>query len=536
MRYLNAILKQFVPDLEVLVESSDEDILKQLLKRGIEKTDILKALERHYGFECVDVENTFINQDILGEFNISVLKRQSILPLKRENRVYQFAMSDPLKQQLKEHIAALCLQKGFEARFFFAFSSEIQAKYIDLENNPRQKPQQEEIGEFDAVAWVDQAIKKGATLQASDIHIEPQEQGCQVRYRVDGILAVKDIFDFSQEKTQSIISRIKIISGMDIAEKRKPHDGRIDRIMHQGKRFDLRVSTVPTIHGEKAVLRIFNQDDDILSFTELGFTCYEEKQIQKLLNSPYGIIYLAGATGSGKTTTLYTMINSIKSDEVNISTIEDPVERTIKGVNQIQINSQLGNQCATNLRALLRQDPDVIVVGEVRDKETAELCIRASLTGHLVLSTVHANNAIDTVSRMHNMGIEPYMLSAGTLGLVSQRLIRVLCPSCKIKTKLASHERAWVKYIAKKYQEEESDSFYEPAGCQECNNIGYKGRTSVVEIVTLDEELKDMIANRKTSREIYKKAQLKGYIPIERGSYRKAVQGITSVVEAMRAM
>lgn len=542
MKYLEPVLKILLKDpvqvKKLLVLESDEEILKHLLRIGKTKEEVVSILEKYYGINYVDLESVSIDPAILKDFKVNSLKLQGILPYKFENSTYYFAISDLGAQELRDNIKYICEKNGFSARFSFAFSSEIKKKFEELENRSlSDNIKVQESSEKSVIEWVNRVIEKGISLDASDIHFEPRENYFQVRYRVDGILSVKDEFNLDENFVSGIITRIKIVSGMDIAEKRKPQDGRIDNFEFNNKKYDIRVSSAATVYGEKLVMRIFNKSDRIMSFSELGISPEGEKKIRDMIFSRQGIVYLAGATGSGKTTTLYTMIETINDDKLNIYTIEDPIERTLKNVNQIQIDSQAGITYASTLRALLRQDPDVIVVGEIRDVETAELAIRASLTGHLVLTTIHANNAIETISRLYNMGIEPYLISTSALGFISQKLVRKLCPHCKEKAEPTTAEKIWLEAIREKYGlKDTAGEFYRAKGCPYCNNIGYKGRTALIEIVTMSDDLRNLIAKKDYISNIYKKALEEGFVPIEVNGYQKALEGITSIEEIMRIL
>lgn len=550
MKYLQHILKTIAPDPLVLSRAQsirdEQKLLDYLKSTGISKNKITEQLEKYYGFSYLDLEQTSLDADVLKEFALKQLYPQKVLPIKfnAKNQTYLFAIADFSSAQIKDIITYHCQQKGAKAEFSFAFLHEIEKKFSEAEEllkNEEKRKQEKTLsvaGENSVIEWVEKIFSQGVSLGASDIHIEPQEKNLQVRYRIDGILAVKETFEFNADYMKSIVIRIKVIAGMDITENRKPQDGRVSGFLYNNYQYDLRVSSVATVFGEKIVLRIFNKADYVPTFAELGFAKDSEDKINKMLLSSYGIIYLAGATGSGKTTTLYSMIQAINSEEINICTIEDPVEKNIKNVNQIQINSQVSDMYPATLKALLRQDPDVIVVGEVRDHETAEMCIRASLTGHLVMSTIHANNALDTISRLYNMNIESYLISAGILGIISQRLTRVLCPSCKTLALPSAQEAAWLKYIREHYGEDvnENIEYAIASGCTECSNIGYRGRTVISEVIIVDDALKEMIANKESVKAISEKAKEAGFIPLEVGAYRKVLEGTTSIKEAIRIL
>lgn len=518
---------------------TDEELAVYLEERGIEKKKLIKAVEAYYGISYIELENVRVNPDVLSIFDLKSLKNLGMLPyaLDKDAKTVYFAVSDLGDTGLRDTVAALCAEKGFNVRFSFAFSGAIEKKFKELLEN-RSQNSAPVIIEGGAAEWVEEVIRRGISMRASDIHIEPLERGIQVRFRIDGVLASKNIYpELTDSFVQSIIARVKIQAGMDIAEKRKPQDGRMDNFELGEIKYDLRISTVPTINGEKIVMRIFEKNTRIQNFNELGFSTDDERKIRKMLNSPHGIIYLAGATGSGKTTTLYAMIDSINSDEINIYSLEDPVEKTIPGVNQVQINPQAGVTYPSMLRALLRQDPDVIVVGEVRDAETAELSVRSSLTGHLVLATIHANTALDTVNRLFNMGIEPYLLAATAQGFISQRLIRKLCPFCREKTPLSAAEKEWIKEIEAKFNVSFAGTdFYSACGCPKCGNVGYTGRTAVAEIIPVDDEILRSLISERDTEALYAELLKRGFKPLELAACLKAAEGVTSVGEVLRVL
>lgn len=327
------------------------------------------------------------------------------------------------------------------------------------------------------------------------------------------------------------------MSQMDVSQSRKSQDGRIDNYEYNGELYDIRVSSVNTIYGEKFVMRLIKKSSETVSFENLGFTEENQEKVKRMLKNQNGIIYLAGATGSGKSTTLYTMIDEIEDETVNIYTIENPVEKSIDNVNQIQIDEAAGTDYPTILSALLRQDPNVIVVGEIRDTETAELSIRASLTGHLVMATIHANNAVDSISRLIDMGVESYLIGASSVGMLSQRLVRKLCEHCKVKRDtLYPHETLWIENVRKDFdyevEKELGHYIYGPGGCEHCNN-GYKGRLATVEALEVDETLRSMISNKEHSDKINQYLKTINYKNLKYDGITKALNGITSIEELM---
>lgn len=386
--------------------------------------------------------------------------------------------------------------------------------------------------------WINYIINQGILLNASDIHIEEFENYVQVRYRIDGILSKKMIFNLNKNEIASIIVKIKILGDMDISEKRKPQDGRINNYNFKNENYDLRLSSICTIYGEKIVMRIIPKNLKISSFKDLGFNDNNDENIRKMLKNKSGIIYLSGATGSGKTTTLYSMIDYINDDSLNIYTIENPVEKTIKNINQIQINSLAGIDYSSTLKALLRQDPDVIVVGEIRDSETAKLSIRAALTGHLVITTIHSNNAIDSIGRLIDMNIESYLLSATSIGFISQKLVRTLCPYCKRKiSKLKPYESLWLQKIIKEnnIDIQQTITLYEPVGCEKCFN-GYKGRIAISEILECNENLQKIICNTNDLNSIKQIALQNNFKSLEIDAINKIFKGITSIEEVIKQL
>lgn len=358
----------------------------------------------------------------------------------------------------------------------------------------------EKASEVPVIRWVNSTIQKAIYKNATDIHIEPFEQSVIIRFRIDGILFVEEIL--LKNLLQPIISRIKIMAKLDIAEQRLPQDGKI-RIKSSDKEFDIRVSTLPTIYGERVVLRLLDKNQQFLSFTELGFLEKDIETIDKILSLKNGLIFVTGPTGSGKTTTLYSFLMKLNDKKRNILTIEDPVEYQLTGINQMNIKPEIDLTFARGLRHILRQDPDIIMIGEVRDYETAEISVRSSLTGHLVFSTLHTNDAISAITRLIDMGIPPYLVASSVRAIIAQRLIRKLCPFCKIKR----------------------GTEYSAAGCEKCNNTGYKGRFAVYEILFIDVETANLIHydyNEYKIREYCKNSNFKsmyldGLLKIERG-------------------
>ncbi len=379
-----------------------------------------------------------------------------------------------------------------------------------------------EAGQAPVVRLVDVMLKKALDDRASDIHIEPFHEKMNVRYRVDG--ALYELPPPPKELHSAVVSRIKILSKLDIAEKRIPQDGSFS-ISYKGRRVDVRVSTIPIVSGEKVVMRILDKRMDLLNLKALGFEPEQQQLFENALVRPYGLIFITGPTGSGKSTTLYAGLNRIHSSDINIVTIEDPVEYQITGVNQVQVKPDIGLTFASGLRAFLRQDPDVILVGETRDLETAEICIRAALTGHLVLSTLHTNDAATAVTRLIDIGIQPYLVS-GSLALVAaQRLVRVLCPDCKEPYKPSDKERSEYGIHA--------DTIYKAKGCSKCRQIGYWGRAAIYEVILIDEDFRRLIVKDANLDEIRSLQKEKKYETLFQNGMKKVERGLTTIDEIL---
>lgn len=382
----------------------------------------------------------------------------------------------------------------------------------------------EEIDNSPIVLLVKQIIEGGVRQRASDIHIEALENSVRVRYRIDG--ALKQVMSYDLSILAGITARIKIIGGMDIAEKRKPQDGRIT-IMVDRREFDVRVSILPTVFGEKTVMRLTSKDGLTKPKSALGFDAEQEKVFDNILSNPHGIILVTGPTGSGKSTTLYTSLSELNTEDVNIITVEDPVEANINGINQVQVNNKADMTFAAALRSILRQDPDIIMIGEIRDGETAGIAVQAAITGHLVVSTLHTNSAASTITRLIDMGIESYIAGDAVVGVIAQRLVRRLCTTCKQPRLVEDEERAQLGVGA----DEEDVIIYEPQGCPLCNDTGYSGRIGVYEMMPVSRALQAVIASGATADVIEKQALKEGMLTLKMGAAKHVLDGITSIAE-----
>jgi general secretion pathway protein E len=371
-----------------------------------------------------------------------------------------------------------------------------------------------------------QAVKE----RASDIHIEPYERELDVRLRIDGML--HRVLTPPKIIQDALISRIKIMSNLDIAEKRLPQDGRI-RLLLGGRDIDIRVSVIPTSHGERAVLRLLDRKQGLLGLWEVGFSKEDEKRLEEYLKRPDGIILVTGPTGSGKTTTLYAALNRIHTEEKNIITVEDPIEYQLKGIGQMQVNPKIGLKFASGLRSIVRQDPDVIMVGEIRDLETAEIAMQASLTGHLVLSTLHTNDAPSALVRLIDMGIEPFLVASSLASILAQRLVRTICPHCKKSHKPSDVEKSYVQNSMRTVQEA-SFVLYRGEGCEKCNGRGYFGRTGIFELLVIDNEIRPMITDKIDAQGIKNVAVSRGMKTLRKDGIEKVINGVTTLEEVLR--
>ncbi len=381
------------------------------------------------------------------------------------------------------------------------------------------------------IRLVNDILFRALQLRASDIHVHPYETKIQIRYRVDGILY--DTLSLNRNVLPLIISRIKVMAGMDIAERRLPQDGRCSVRLGQ-REIDLRVSTVPTSYGERSVLRLLDKSTGIFSLDQLGLWQDDLKKFDTLLNRSHGVIFVTGPTGSGKSTTLYACLNRINSAEKNIITIEDPIEYQLEGISQIQVASKKGMTFATSLRHVLRQDPDVIMVGEVRDAETARMAIQSSLTGHLVFSTLHTNDSAGAVTRLLDLGVEPYLVSSSLIAVMAQRLVRKVCPDCKKPYEPAPHELRELGIASVSGKEQGNSRFFLGTGCDKCFQTGYRGRTGVYELMLINDEIQELVYNRESAGTIKKAALNAGLQTLRMDGARKVLAGITTAAEVLR--
>ncbi len=398
---------------------------------------------------------------------------------------------------------------------------------LDLQDVAKELAEPEDLLESDddapIIRLINALITEAIKENASDIHVEPFETRLSIRFRIDGVL--RDMIEPPRQIAGLLVSRIKVMAKLDIAEKRLPQDGRI-ALRIAGRPVDIRVSTLPSGHGERVVMRLLDKQAGRLDLDHLGMDGDDEKRLRKMIRKPHGIILVTGPTGSGKTTTLYGVLSALNDSKRNILTVEDPIEYDLDGIGQTPVNNKVNMTFAKGLRAILRQDPDVVMVGEIRDGETAQIAVQASLTGHLVLSTLHTNSAVGAITRLQDMGVEPFLLSSTLLGVISQRLVRNLCPDCKEPHELTAAER-------EKYGLSEEDTVFKPVGCSSCLNLGFKGRSGIYELIEIDSKLTTMIHDQKSQQkiELYCRTQSPGIID---DGLQKVKQGITSLDEVFR--
>ncbi len=522
-----------------------------LVAEGIvSEYDLAKALAQQFEVKFVDAKSIRPTPEALEQIPYKVAKEHKILPLSLQNGVLQLLVFDPLNTLNIGHVRSY-LKYDFEilvspeTHLVQAIDQAYSAGNVQIEsmvqNIIKKRPiltkerlqgegaehSQKEPGSVEAV--INKLIEQALTMRSSDIHVEPDEDVLRIRERIDGILQERG--QFPLDIHPAIVSRLKILANLDIAEKRKSQDGQF-RHQFGSKVVDFRVSTLPTVKGEKVVLRILDKSNLKVNLDALDFTSLMAKNVRKILGQPYGIFLVTGPTGSGKTTTVYSMLNFLNTIDRNIITVEDPVEYRFRLINQVQVNPKIDFTFASALRTILRQDPDVIMIGEIRDRETAEIAVRAALTGHLVISTLHTNDAISSVTRLIDMGIEPFLVSSSLQGVLAQRLVRRLCPDCK-ETHIASQEERQ-SLIGQEQIVDFEGKYYTPKGCEKCFQTGFVGRSAIFELFTPNSEIRAAIAQNKNSDELHPLARKSGYSTMYEDGIRKVRSGVTTLEEVLR--
>lgn len=516
-----------------------------LVDLGFISNDMLiTVLTTQLGIDYIELKGAKIEEKVIHMVPENMVTKYQAIPIEIDSdnpNILKVAMADPMDIMAMDDIGLVTnlqvepmlaseegIRNAIDKYYGSAQAMEAAEAYRQEQQNVLgggdEEEGNEEIDNSPIVLLVKQIIEGGVRQRASDIHIEALENSVRVRYRIDG--ALKQVMSYDLSILAGITARIKIIGGMDIAEKRKPQDGRIT-IMVDRREFDVRVSILPTVFGEKTVMRLTSKDGLTKPKSALGFDAEQEKVFDNILSNPHGIILVTGPTGSGKSTTLYTSLSELNTEDVNIITVEDPVEANINGINQVQVNNKADMTFAAALRSILRQDPDIIMIGEIRDGETAGIAVQAAITGHLVVSTLHTNSAASTITRLIDMGIESYIAGDAVVGVIAQRLVRRLCTTCKQPRLVEDDERVQLGVPA----DEEDVIIYEPQGCPLCNDTGYSGRIGVYEMMPVSRELQAVIASGATADVIEKQALKEGMLTLKMGAAKHVLDGITSIAE-----
>lgn len=548
---------------DVLVNSgiiSDKDLERGLIKQTgtgrklgevlvdegfATEENIAWALSDQLHYDMVELQDVEIAEDIRSLVPVAVLKKYKVLPLgySQDNMMLRVAMADPTDITALDDINIITNMQvepvvATPGSVMLAIDRYYGQAEVNsaLEEYTRKKESQrieqediysEDVNNSPIVQLIRSMIEQAVRQRASDIHIEPMERQVRIRYRIDGALYEKA--SYSIRLLPAMVARVKIIGGMDISEKRKPQDGRITQIVDR-REYDIRASALPTIFGEKIVMRLASKNAFAREKGQLGLSPSDLRKFEHILHSPHGLILVTGPTGSGKSTTLYTALSGLNKEDVNIITVEDPVEANVDGVNQVQVNQKAELTFASALRSILRQDPDIIMIGEIRDKETASIAVQASITGHLVLSTLHTNSAAGSITRLVDMGIEPYLIADAAVGVIAQRLVRRLCPDCK-KARKAGRDDLRLLMRAP----DEDIILYEPCGCPRCEGTGFRGRIGVYEIMEVTQQLKAIINKGGSAEEIKRKALEEGMSTLRMSAAEYVLDGTTSISEMMRA-
>ncbi|ADC48642.1 Type II secretory pathway, ATPase PulE/Tfp pilus assembly pathway, ATPase PilB [Alkalihalophilus pseudofirmus OF4] len=506
----------------------------------ISEAQLIEALEVQLGIKHVSLFRYPIDTSLMKMVPKEFAMRNQLIPLKKEGNMMYVAMVDPMDYYA---IDDLRMSTGFQIEAAIATKDEVEQAIErhyqlddaflqaeldekDLEALANANPADADEEDAPVIKLVNQILQAGLVQKASDIHIDPMEKKIVIRYRVDGVLKTERVYP--KRIQNSLVARLKIMANLNITEVRLPQDGRIKTSI-QMTPIDLRISTLPTVYGEKVVIRILDLGSTLNKLSQLGFNKINHQRFLKMIEQPSGLILITGPTGSGKSSTLYAALNHVHSEQVNIITIEDPVEYQIEGINQVQVNAQVGLTFAAGLRSVLRQDPNIVMVGEIRDTETAEIAIRASLTGHLVLSTLHTNSAIATIPRLIDMGIEPYLVVSSLSGIVAQRLVRKICPMCAEEFEPTEMERNLFEKRGIKPSKVKRGS-----GCPSCNATGYKGRLAIQEVLMVTDDIRQMMMNNKSMSTIRDYAMKQGMIFLIDDGLLKVKQGLTTIEEVLR--
>jgi len=515
-----------------------------LIEGGIlTEDDLLAVIEIQQGIPRIYLEYLTIEEEVVKAVPQSIAYKYNLIPISIEQDRINVVMSDPMNIFALDDVRIVT---GLEVSPLIATSEEIKtalSKYYAADNVNKAADElskerlsemkdiedslsDEEVRNAPVVKLIDSIIDNAVKARASDIHVEPFQNHVKVRYRIDGELV--EVLKSPVETLGALTTRIKILANLNIAERRVPQDGRILTVT-DGKAVDLRVSVLPTVHGEKVVIRILKRDSFLVGKEQLGMCSSDLQRLEKIISSPYGIMLVTGPTGSGKSTTLYTVLSDLNKPDKNIVTVEDPVEYMMEGINQVNVNVKAGLTFAGGLRSILRQDPDIVMIGEIRDNETAEIAVRAAITGHLVLSTIHTNDAASTMTRLVDMGIEPYLIATSVVGVVAQRLVRRICPQCA------------EEYYATDYEKKilginpfEDVKIKRGTGCQHCNNSGYRGRIGVHEVLEINREIREAVMTGITSDELKDMCVKNGMRTLQMSCADLVLKGVTTIDELIK--
>lgn len=531
-----------------LQKGTDKRLGNVLTDEGfITEKQLIEALEMQLGVEFIDLSKTIIPAELASVVPKNMAKKYNFVPVKQEKDELYIAMSDPLnfmaiedarKASHKRIVPMIATTEAVDRGIITLYGNEGAAKAIEemrrdagIDNTDVQVSSgniEDDTSSAPTIRLVNSIVERAATERASDIHLEPAEKEMVVRMRVDGML--RNVLTVPKELEGSVISRLKVMGNMDTSERKIPQDGRAN-VRVKTKDIDLRISTLPTIYGEKMVIRLLDKSNQIFSSQGIGLDEESEKRYELLMRNNNGVFLIAGPTGSGKSTTMSTMVRQLNREEVNIITLEDPVEYNIEGVNQVQINEKTGMTFANGLRSILRQDPDIISVGEIRDGETAEIAMRSAITGHLVLSTIHTADSIATLDRLYDIGVQPYLTASALKGVIAQRLVRKICPDCR---KAYTPDDDELDRLG--LERTEGMQFYKGEGCPTCFHTGYKGRTGVFEILLVNREIRKEIIDRADHDEILATARKDGFKTLSERCLELVRSGETTAEEAIRTI
>ena len=536
--------------LQRALQSGGKRLDRQLVELGfISEEQILQTLGEELGMRYIDLNGDVkVDLELLSKFPAREIFRHTLFPLARRNGAVQVATSDPFDLESLDELSSL---SGFHLEPVLARREDIarlikerlgvggdtigelvanrSAEDVELLEGIDEVDGElaEEAQSASVIRLVNELLIEALNLKSSDVHLEPQEHGLVIRFRVDGVLRVQPVPPEINQFQAAIISRLKIMARLNIAEKRLPQDGRI-KLRVQGREIDVRVSIIPMLHGEGIVLRLLDKTRMVFNLKNVGLPPGMAPTFHELISMPHGIVLVTGPTGSGKTTTLYSALNEIRSPEVKIITVEDPVEYHMDGISQIQVHSKIGLTFAAGLRSILRHDPDVILIGEIRDGETANSAIQSSLTGHLVFSTLHTNDSCGAFTRLIDMGVEPYLAASTVEGVLAQRLVRVLCPHCKQPFTPTAED------VPGDFPLDQAQEIYKAVGCRLCHNTGYSGRKGIFELLKTDAGIQDMCVRRASTGEIKKYALEHNLITLRMDGWNKVLEGMTSVEEVVK--